>query len=191
MAYKASHIPTFKAIAPKLTKAVREVLREELDAIAEEEREDFVERIEDQRFASFKRVLYPDSPYENRNLSPAWMRRKISHDADQRTMIATGTYVDGIVVRRKLDTGAAGGGTWRIGFNPTKRARNLKGETIDLTLEELAVIHEFGTLQTPARPHWGPQLNRIRQRAPQHRVRIRAAIKARLGKDFKTTLKVA
>ena len=176
MAYRKSHLPNFTAISGALGKAARETLVELVDEYAEAQRDEFVARIEAQRFMAFRVVLYP----EGTNLSPQWIARKDAAGADLRTMIATGHYIESINVFRNLKANK-GQGEWRIGFHPNNHARNLDGSTAEILLNDVAMVHEHGNLQTPARPHWGPNYNRMKREAPK----LRKAMKAKVKKAMK------
>lgn len=181
MAYRASSIPDFPALGRKLSKAAHARLIGLMDEYAEGVRDDFVERIEQQRFASFRVILYPES---GTNLSPQWIRRKAAKGADLRTMIATRHYMESVRVNRRLPRGKHMG-VWRVGFDPRTYARDLDGDITRITLNDVALIHEHGNSQTPARPHWGPNLRRLVREAPGVRKsmkrEIRKAIKGAVG----------
>lgn len=181
MAYRKSQIPDFPACAKQVARAGNARLRSLLDQYAEHTRKDFVERIEDQRFASFRVIMYPES---GTNLSPQWIERKTAKGADLRTMIATGHYIASIRVFRKLDQKKLAG-IWRIGFDPREKARNLDGERQAITLNEVALIHEHGNAQTPARRHWGPNANRLLREAPA----VRRHMKVEIAKAMKLAAK--
>jgi len=180
MAYKKSHIPNFPVLARAASAAARVALVDAMDEHAEDEKEDFVARIEGQRFASFKVILYPES---GTNLSPQWLDFKESTGLDLRTMIATGRYVDQIRVFRRL--GTKGSGRWRIGFHTQAKARKPDGSSAGILLNDLMKVHEHGTITVPARPHWGPFFNLMKRRAPaarrEMRRRVLSAIKDAVG----------
>lgn len=185
MSYRKSHIPDFPALAKKVATAARTRLHAVMGQYAEHTRKDFVERIEDQRFASFRVILYPES---GTNLSPQWIERKDAKGADLRTMIATKHYIRSIRVFRVLrQKGRVG--VWRVGFDPREKARDLDGNRQKITLDTVALIHEHGNSQTPARPHWGPNLRRLKKEAPAvrryMRDEIRKAIRLAVGKRMK------
>lgn len=178
MPYRKSQIPKFPVLATTIAKVANARFVELMDEYAEDERTEFVQRIKDQRFASFQVTLYPES---GTNLSPQWIARKEAKKADPRTMIATHHYVDSIRVFRRLNSNHRGG-KWRIGFHPRLRARDLDHKSVSITLDDVAQIHEHGNAQTPARPHWGPNLNRMRREAPAVRRHMRGEIVAEVRK---------
>lgn len=153
-----------------------------MDTYSEQERAEFVLRIKEQRFASFHVIHYPES---GTNLSPQWIARKDAAGADERTMIATKHYIRHVNVFRKLNRNRRGG-LWRIGFHPTVQARDLKGRVVPILLSDVAAIHEHGNARTPARPHWRPNLNRMRREAPavrrEMKDEIAKAMRAAVGK---------
>lgn len=183
MAYRRSQIPNFGAIRQEIERIAVPELFDAVEEYAEQARDDFVARIDDQGFASFKLRRYDDSPI-NPNLSAKWVRRKELSGADLRTMIATGWYMDHIDVhtrqgRKKADPSM----TYHVGFDMRLLARDLNGRTVrDMPLTRLAATHEFGTNEgnIPPRPHWGPQLNRMLRDAP----RIRREIAKRIAKKL-------
>lgn len=182
MAYQKSQIPDFPTLAKKLSRAANTRLFKLVDQYAEYTRKDFVERIEDQRFASFKVILYPES---GTNLSPQWIERKTEKGADLRTMIATTHYIKSIRVLKVVKKHGRLG-NWHIGFDAHEKARDLDNKPVPITLNTVALIHEHGNQQTPARPHWGPNLNRLKREVPAVRrhmqEKIRQAIKLAVGK---------
>lgn len=187
MPYKKSKIPDLVPVFRAARLAAREAFVSAMDAHAAETLAGFQTRISDQDFPSFRVILYPDSPEENKNLSPQWVRRKRAKGADERTMIASRTYVDSIRVWRKLHRNRRGG-LWRIGFHPQKRARNLDGKIVDILLNDVALIHEHGNSQTPRRPHWGPHLATLRKQAPKARLVIAGKVAEAIAKAVKNKL---
>ena len=186
MAYRKSQIPDFTAIRKEVEKiAVPELFAAVAD-YASKAREDFAARIEDQRFASFKVRLYPDSPI-NPNLSARWVRRKELAGADLRTMIATGWYLSKIDVHtRKGRSKSDPTMTFYIGFDSRLKARDLQGRIVsDMPLTRLAAIHEDGVADSniPRRQHWGPQLNRMLREAPRVRRQIAKRIADALARS--------
>ena len=181
MGYKKSKlpdlVPVFRAVVP----AVREAFVAAMDAYAQEVADGFKTRIAEQDFPAFRELRYPDSPEENKNLSPLWVRRKRAKGADTRTMIATSTYVDSIRVWRRLHRNRRGG-LWRVGFHPLKRARDLDGDIAEITLDTLARIHEHGTPNNARRPHWRPHLLLLRKQAPKARKLIAAKVAKAIAK---------
>ena len=177
MAYRRSHIPRFSELRKAVVRAAVPALFEAVERQAERAREEFVDRIEAQDFWSFRVVLYPES---GTNLSPRWIRRKQLAGADLRTMIATGWYVSNIAVQsRKKRAATEPSMTYHVGFDHRVKARDLYGQVVvDLPLDTLAKIHENGTLggRVPARPHWRPQLNRMRREAGSMRDEVLAEV---------------
>lgn len=163
--------PTYPDIRPVLRKLGKIAKREAeagVVAFAKTHRDRFVDRILDQDFISFRVVFYPES---GTNLSPRWLARKAAKGADDRTMIATGNYVSQIKVFRKP---TRGGVQFRVGFSPSAKARDLDGNTQDITLDRVARTLEHGSekARIPARPHWEPHLKVMRKDAASVRVRI-------------------
>lgn len=180
MPYKKPHIPNLSAVLTTARKILPKAVEVAVDEWVEGQRDDFVERIEDQRFASFKRIYYPES---GTNLSPRWLAVKAAFSADPRTMIATGHYISQIKVWK---TKKGGGRQWRIGFHHAAKARDLEGNTVDFLLRDMARVHEYGSVAAGIlpRPHWGPQGNRMRRRAPA----ARRAIAEAAGEQLKKAL---
>lgn len=153
MARKKSHIPSFRKATASL-RAAYATADARVRAFVNEEADDFKDRIERQDFTSFVQIP----------LAPATIERKKLLKLDLRTMIATKTYIRGIKVFRTARPGVV---RYKIGFAPNARARDADGNVIDLTLNELAMIHEHGAVNgnIPARPHWAPHLQDMRERA--------------------------
>jgi hypothetical protein len=176
--WKKPHVPNLKKVLKTARDAARATAIETLEDYAHEQREDFVGRIQDQRFASFKKILYPES---GTNLSPRWLATKQAWNADLRTMIATGHYTESIKVFKKgrLQRGPY---EFRIGFHHSAKARRLDGTIAPILLKDLARVHEHGSvkMKIPERPHWGPQGNRMRRDRGKTRRRINEAIAERL-----------
>lgn len=164
-----SSIPDFAAAMDTFTAIAQQVADEEVEKLALEERDRFIEQIEAQAFPSFKK--YP--------LSPKYLALKLAKGADARVMIATGTYKSALkVFRRKGRRGVA----FRIGFHGSKRARDLDGNVVPLTLNELAAIQEFGSAarNIPARAHWRPFIRDMERRAPVARRHLARTIAAKV-----------
>lgn len=170
--YRKSKIPNFEALSKTIATVAHRQLVEQVDAYAEYALAAFRMRIEAQGFASFRVILYPES---GTNLSPGWLDRKQAKGADLRTMIATGHYVQSLRVFR-LSKKAGRERHWRVGFKVNERAKDLDGNRVDATLSEVAMWQEFGTSVIPARPHWRPQLTRMRRELPE----IRRAMRKRV-----------
>lgn len=183
MAYRRSHIPRFAELRKAIVHAAVPALLKAVERQAERAREEFIGRIEAQDFWSFRVVLYPDEAGvwgSGTNLSPRWILRKHLAGADLRTMIATGWYVSNIVVQsRKQRSASEPSMVYHVGFDHRVKARDLEGRIVaDMPLDTLAKIHENGTLggRVPARPHWRPQLNRIRRDANAMRDEVLAEV---------------
>jgi hypothetical protein len=175
MPYRKSKQPPFAQLAKKLELAVRTFAFEQTKEFAEGQRDDFVKRIKDQKFASFHR--HP--------LSPAYADFKERHNLDHRVMIATGHYTESI--RVFVRKGKLTVGTFRIGFAPTARARNPDGTISDLLLTDLAAIHEYGSASRsiPARPHWRVYLQDMEARATVFRAQLSQKINTLVLKTLK------
>tara|TARA_R100001086_G_scaffold120987_2_gene62320 strand:- start:839 stop:1420 length:582 start_codon:yes stop_codon:yes gene_type:complete len=182
--YREPHIPNLGRILREAHAVARAEAIAGLTDWATEQRDDFVERIEDQRFVSFNIIYYPET---GTNLSPRWLLAKERADADLRTMIATGHYKSQIRVFKK---GRKDRGRFevRIGFHHAAKARNLDGSIAPVLLSKVARTHEFGSekMKIPPRPHWGPQANRMRRAAPAAAREISARIARKLSKSFRT-----
>lgn len=166
---KPAHIPDFKAYAKKVQTIAKTIAWQRVQGFAEDELEAFRRRIAVQDFEDFQVIYYPES---GTNLSPEWLRRKEEANADPRTMIATYHYLNsmGIYTHKNRQ----GLGTIRVGFHPRTLARDLKGHTVDITLNQMAKVHEFGsvTAGVPKRSHWRPHLADMRERATPLRSQI-------------------
>jgi hypothetical protein len=184
-------IPNARAIFARAKRVAEDVLVEGLEDWGDEIRDEFVERIEEQSFASFQEILYPES---GTNLSPSWLDRKEAAGADLRTMIATGHYIDSIRVFKRHDRKEK---KWviRIGFHHSAKPRDLEGRTVDIEipgtgikgLTALAIVHELGSIKAnvPARPHWGPHRALVRKDARKKRRELRREISEALRGDAK------
>jgi len=109
-------------------------------------------------------------PYEFHPLSKRYFDKKI-RTLDARTLVSTGDYLRGIVVRKRQDRLA---GTIYV-----ITMANRKHKLSDLMLSDLAKIMEFGTssyraffmgdkdrpvqIQIPARPHWRPAFEYLKE----------------------------
>ena len=165
MAYKKPQIPNLRAAFKAVAKTVPPAVEKAVDAWMEEQRLDFIDRIQKQRFVSFRVILYPES---GTNLSPRWLAVKAAYGADLRTMIATGHYVSQIKLWK---SGKGRDRRYRIGFHANTKARDLNGHVVDFPLWRVARVQEFGSdaAQIPPRPHWRPYANLMRRRAPAAR----------------------
>lgn len=168
MSYKPPKTPKLRSILKKVATVARDVAEVETLAFASAARRSFVGRIQDQDFPSFRVVFYPES---GTNLSPRWLARKEAKGADPRTMIATGHYVSQIRLFRRT---TKAGVTFRVGFHPRARARDLDGNTQKATLNLVARVLEHGSqkMRIPPRPHWEPHSKLLAKQAVAARVRI-------------------
>jgi len=160
--YKKAHIPAIRKVSQTLNRIAKQTAFDVITTFAEERCATFKQRILDQDFKSF----------ETTPLTDQYLARKASANVDLRTMIATHHYIDNIkVLTRRDDDGSI---TIYIGFNRRTLARNLKGETVQFALYEVAYVQENGSEKAhiPPRPHWKPELDRIRAASPKVRRRI-------------------
>jgi hypothetical protein len=113
-------------------------------------------------------------PFTMDKLSASWQTRKEKKGLDPRLLIASGDYLRGIVVRRKVDPDRK-----NVSYMVTLAKRSHRGT--NLSLQRLAEIHEFGTssytvpffgdkkhlvqIQIPARPHWRPAYQQMVEQA--------------------------
>lgn len=165
MKLKPPHIPNFRKMTARLREAPV-VAMTLIRTFAEKEAEIFRNKIENQEFESFDATP----------LSDDWLAFKAKHNLDLRTMIATKTYVSKIRVFVK-DT--ENGKMVYIGFDEEDRAVDpVTKELTPFPLHLLAAVQEFGSAKAnvPARPHWGPQLQEIAQRAGGVRLRIQNTV---------------
>lgn len=151
---RRSHIPAFRTVTAPLSRA-QEIADEKVGAFAQSEANRFRGRIKSQAFSSFHKVP----------LAPVTIQRKTLLQLDLRTMIATGHYTQSLkVVRWVPEPGLV---RYRVGFADNDRAHDEKGVPVAMTLNELAEIHEYGSAaaKIPPRPHWGPHLQAMTERA--------------------------
>lgn len=162
---RRSHIPAFRKVADPLTNA-RKITDAQVGEFARREAASFRAKIRAQDFESFTRVP----------LSPVTIQQKTLLKLDLRTMIATGHYTKSIKVIRWVP--APRTIRYRIGFADNDRAHDSDGVPIALTLNRLAEIHEKGSQANniPARPHWGPHLQGMAQRATVVVVAVQNAV---------------
>lgn len=180
MPYKKPKIPNLRAVLKTAAKKLPATIELALDEWADAQRDEFVERIEDQRFASFKKINYPES---GTNLSPRWLAVKEAFGADPRTMIATGHYISKIQV---FKTNKGGGQQWRIGFHHSAKAVDLEGNTVDFLLRDMARVHEYGSMAAGIlpRPHWGPFGDVMRRNAASARRSMAEAVSDKLKQSL-------
>lgn len=106
-------------------------------------------------------------PFIHRPLRKKYLKRKIKRKRDPRILLATGDYVNGIVVRKRKDPNE---GTYYV----VTVANRLHKET-KVPLSTIAIAHEFGarsvvvkkdgkevTVKLPTRPHWRPAMRRLK-----------------------------
>ena len=165
LTYKKPHVPDFGRVR-RAFKSAKAIVAEEVEAFAEEQRDDFKHRIEQQDFPSFDAAP----------LSVAYANRKLRLGLDSRVMIATEYYKDAIKVFSRKDRD--GSVTYYVGFHSREKARDHKGERVPITLVELAWVHEKGSIkmQVPARPHWSPHFALMHARAKERRKMIRKRV---------------
>ena len=175
---RKSHIPDFSRVAEVLAQTAQRVAEKEIAVFAQEERDGFVQEIEEQRFPDFDA-----SP-----LSPKYRARKISQGLDPRVMIRTRNYIDHIRVFRRQDPRRRV--TFHVGFHKRERVRDDKGRPLPFLLRHLAQVHEEGSnrLNIPRRRHWRPHYEAMRGRASRVRARVRASVRARMKKRFPAVL---
>ncbi len=167
--YRKPRIPDFKRVIRAFAGA-RNVAAEEIREFAEDQTVAFRRRIEAQDFPSFNATP----------LSPRYAKLKERLGLDPRVMIATGHYKNSLVVleRRNPD----GSMTYYIGHDRLARAVDKDGTPIPgVTLNLIAAVHENGSskMNVPARPHWKPHLEGMKQEAGDIRERIRARVRPR------------
>lgn len=170
MVYQKPHIPDLRAVAKSLKAVARTTAMEHIEMFAVEERDAFRARIAAQQFQSFAAIP----------LSPQWLARKKAAGADLRTMIATSHYLGNIKVQHRLH--ADGSATYMVGHDDATVAKKLDGTDADILLQDVAKVQEMGSAnhKVPARPHWGPHLNDMHERAPKTRKAIRSDVAKRL-----------
>jgi len=158
---KKAQIPKLTAVMAQVAKDATEIADTALRAFAEREAKGFQRKIRRQDFRSFDRVP----------LQPSTLARKEMLYLDLRTMMATEHYVNSIqVIRRRT----AAGINYYIGFGPNAHARNPDRTVSDALLNDVANAQEFGApgANLPARPHWGPYLQEMVERATVVREKI-------------------
>lgn len=96
-------------------------------------------------------------------LSEKYKKYKLKHGLDPRMLIATGEYLNSIVVRQKLD------GSVEVGI------KNKIHTPSGLPLKKLMRIHEYGTQTIPARPWWRPTVAAFRKQIGQTRADLEKA----------------
>jgi len=117
-------------------------------------------------------------------LSPRYLRRKIRLGLDDRILIATGTYVNNIRVR-KDERG-------RYVVSPGSRT-----EVNGVPLDTLASWLEFGTrnddgsVRMPARPHWRPVWNNFLEKQPEWRKEIVKKVSPELAREIRKAIREA
>lgn len=173
--YKNPRVPDFGRVR-RAFKSAKAIVAKEVEAFAEEQKDDFQHRIEQQDFPSFDATP----------LSVAYANRKLRMGLDSRVMIATEYYKDAIkVFSRKNRDGSI---TYYVGFHSRELARDHEGKRLPITLVRLAWVHEKGSVKmhVPARPHWSPHLALMHSRAKGHRdmirKKVREHVKKKLGK---------
>lgn len=81
-----------------------------------------------------------------------------------------------------------------IGIQEVKRGKksfsirigvpNRRHMDAEVNLNDLGRIHEFGTKTIPARPHWGPVMQRWKTHSGELMSRVRGRVSKRLQKEF-------
>ncbi len=172
------HIPNFSRVAAVLSQTAVRVAEQEIEAFAEEERDRFVEEVEEQRFPDFDA-----SP-----LSPKYRARKIKLGLDPRVMIRTHDYLDQIQVFRRQNRGRRV--TFHVGFEKRAQVKDDKGKPTPFLLWKLARVHEKGSakMHIPPRRHWRPHYEAMRGRAPRVRSRVQARTRELMKKKFPAVL---
>lgn len=135
----------------------------EAQAIGVEMRDDIRRRIEEQEF-------------DHVPLDPEYKRSKERKGLDERILIATKDYLNGITTDVVMDGQRA---EIQVGVEDREH------EPSGLPLHKLAAIHEFGTSTIPARPVWRPM--GIRMEAQRRAVlkRLNAAKDNAFREDMK------
>lgn len=156
-----------------------EVARKELKGVAQEARDELVERIAGQKVPGMGGRRFGLPRKFSNPLHPFTLKEKEAKGHDPRTLIATGFYVNSIkVVERKVGKGW----TYYVGFEPNAMhpgglplhvlARILEyGARIRVTPKMRAYLHWRGLhlkadtkfVTIPPRPHWMPVFLRVRR----------------------------
>jgi len=150
----------------------QKVIEERVVPWAWAQRDEFVKRVQDQKFPAFDAVP----------LNPKYKAWKIAHGLDPRVMMRTGHYIQAIKVlverpkKTRLDI-------W-IGFRKGDRAIDIHGVPVPLRLNLLDRVQEEGShnLHVPARPHWGPFQANMKVRAKAVRRLLREDLVKRTQK---------
>lgn len=176
------HVPDFRSIAREVRRVANVATFDACVDYADDERDKFVRRIEEQAFPRFQEILYPES---GTNLSPDWLERKERKQRDLRTMIATGWYRDNIKRFTRKSRRKGEPTQIKVGFDARTRARDLDGRITDVPLWLVATYNEFGSLDgnLPARPHWRVHLENMRSKASRTRRAVREAVKDALRSE--------
>jgi len=178
--YQKPQIPPFRRIAQTFNRIAKQTAFDLIMEFAGERCAMFKRRILDQDFDSFATTP----------LTEQYLARKASANADLRTMVATQHYVDSIkVLTRRNEDGSI---TIYIGFDSRTLARNLDGKIVQFPLYAVAAVQEDGSEKAniPPRPHWKPELGRIRAAAPRVRRRIEHAVTLAARRELQKLLKV-
>lgn len=188
MQARKPHVPNFEQVTSAFMARAEDIVHREVRNFADRERDTFVNKIEQQRFDSFH--AFP--------LSPRTILKKRRLRLSQRVMISTKQYVKAIKVyeepiRQKDGIGPNGapsttGTRIIIGIHPNAKAKDEETGTLrwDTPLQFVAKIHEYGAPRAniPARPHWGPHLRLMHERA----VRVRRQIAQLVAAEWQRTI---
>lgn len=156
-----NQIPDIRRKLRRFSRTANRVTQEHVRAFATRHSAEFKLSIERQSFQSF--TEFP--------LSDAYRKVKEHKGLDPRVMIRIGHYTNKIRVMERIEDGQL---RIVIGFAPTDRAVDSEGVLINLPLSVLSAIHEHGSISAgiPARPHWGPYLQRMKLDAKKERKKI-------------------
>jgi len=170
--YQRPHIPDFNKLVQTVSTVANEVASTAVQSFAEQEREAFVRRIEQQDFQSFDAAP----------LTPRYAAWKAKKGLDPRIMIATGWYKGKIETFKRKNSKLST--TFHVGFKARTLARDEKGQRVPFPLWKVARVHEKGSVKMhiPARPHWRPHLKTMAMHAAPVRTGIRLAVIKRLRK---------
>lgn len=124
-------------------KSVMPILKQNTETLAEEIRQELIDRLEDQSF-------------HHKALNADYRKYKKKHDIDNGILLATREYIDAIQVE-KTPYG------FIVGVSDTMHEPLPGKGTQQLEMKLLAKILEFGSItqNIPARPHWRPVLSKF------------------------------
>src|SRR5665213_4020929 len=158
MAYKPS-----KAKIPDFSQRMAETLARHAVLIAQAEIEKIAKRAARAMQIRLRAQAF-DSFHEN-PLAKSTIAKKESLDLSLDTMISTGTYVSRIALQPKRIKNLGRMQEFYVGFSDTDLAEDeYTGKPRpNVLLKDVAKWNEFGTETIPARPHWGPALEDLRE----------------------------